>query len=174
MHDNFVLVKKLLLRYRYDWLGDGLNAIFALCKNGNILIFKHLLSALKGENIKTKLDSMRGSDGENILMTTTFNTKMMDTFIKFSMKEKFVDTIWYEKDASGRSCLFWAASYENFESIKMLIERYKYNWKTDRDFEGRTIAHLVCLLGFLRPETLKFFSGQLWPRFYRSCSRIGL
>ena len=154
-HDNFGLVKGLLQKYYYDWLRDGFNAIWALCKNGSILIFKHLLNTLKDDNVKMKLDSMRGPKGENILMITTFNTKFMETFLNFLIEEKIFDLLLHEKDALGFSCLFWAAFYENVESIKMLIERYKYNWKTDRCIQGKTIAHVLCSLE--KPDALKFF-----------------
>ena len=163
MYDNFVLVKKLLERYHYDWLRDGFKAIFALCKNGDMLIFKHLLKTLKGENIKTKLDSMRGSKGENILMITTSNTRMMEIFLNFSIEEKFIDTILYEKDALGRSCLFWAVLSQKNESVKMLIERYNYNWRTDRDFKDRTIAHLQCSLE--ATDVWKFFVANYGYEF---------
>ena len=161
MHDSFELVKVLLQKYHYDWLRDGFNAISVLCENGNTLIFKHLLRTLKGDNVKMKLDSMRGSRGENILIITTFNTKFMETFLNFLIEEKLFDILLYEKDAMGCSCLFWA--FQNIESIKMLIERYKYNWKTDRDFEGKTIAHIICSLE--RPDVLKFFIANYGHEF---------
>ena len=154
-HDNFGLVKMLLQNYQYDWLRDGFNAILALCKNGNILIFKHLLCTLKGENVKMMLDSMRGSEGESILMITTFNAKMMETFLNFSMEENFFDRMLYEKDALGHSCFFWAVILENIESIQSLIDRHKFDWRTDCDLNGYTIAHLLCALK--RPDVLHFF-----------------
>ena len=154
--DNFELVKILLQKYHYDWLRDGFNALQALCKNGNILIFKHLLSTLKGENVKMKLDSMRRSSGKNILMTITQNTKIMETFLKFLMEEKLFQIMLYEKDVWVRSCLFWAAAFQNIESIKMLTESYKYNWKTDRNIQGRTIAHILC--ASKRLDVLTFLS----------------
>ena len=110
-HNNFGLVKGLLQKYHYDWLRDGFDAIFALCENGNMLIFKHLLSTLKGDNVKMKLDSMRGSRGESILMITTFNTKIMETFLNFLIEEKLFYRLLYEKDAMAGSCLFWAAAF---------------------------------------------------------------
>ena len=160
--DNFGLVKVLLQKYHYDWLRDGYKTISALCEYGNMLIFKHLLSTLKGENVKMKLNSMRGSSGGNILMRT-FNTKMMETFLNFLIEEKLFDILLYEKDAKGRSCLYWAVLYENIESIKMLIERYKYHWKTDRDLEGTTIARILCTSK--RLEVLKFFVANFGHEF---------
>ena len=178
--DNFQLVKGLLQKYQYDWLRDGFKAISALCENGNILIFKHLLSTLKGENVKMKLDSMRGSSGENILMRTTQNTKMMETFLNFLIEEKLFDLLLYEKDAMGRSCLFWASSFQNVQSIKMLIERYKYNWQTDRNFDGYTIAHILCVME--KRDTLKFFVANYGHEFmkvsqeldYQGCSCLDI
>ena len=175
-YDNFGLVKMLLQKYQYNWLRDGFNAILALCKNGNILIFKHLLLTLKGDNVKMMLDSMRGSSGENILMITTQSTKMMETFLNFLIEEKLFDILLYQKDASGLSCLFWAASFQNVESIKMLIERYKYNWKTDRNNRGNTIANALCSLE--KPDVLKFFVANHGHEFtevaqeldYEGCS----
>ena len=161
--DNFVLVKVLLQKYHYDWLRDGFDAILALCKNGNMLIFKHLLTTLKGDNDKMKLHSMRGFESVNILMITTQNTKMMETFLNFLIEEKLFDILLYEKDAMGLSCLCWAALFQNVESIKMLIERYKYNWKTGRYIKGITIAHIICLLE--TPNVLEFFVANYGPEF---------
>ena len=174
--DNFGLVKELLQKYQYDWVTDGFNAIQALCKNGNVLIFKHLLSTLKGDNVKMKLDSMRDSEGESILMITTFNVKMMETFLNFLLEEKLFDTLLYEKDALGFSCVFQAAAFQNIESITMLIGRYKYNWKTDRNKRGNTIAHALCSLE--TPDVLKFFVANHGHEFtevaqeldYEGCS----
>ena len=156
MRDNFELVKVLLQKYHYDWLRDGFNAILALCENGNMLIFKHLLRTLKGDNVKMKLDSIRDSDGMTILMITTQNTKMMDFFLNFLIEEKLFDIMLYEKDALGFTCFFWAAFFQNIESIRMLIERYKYNWKTDRYNHGKTIAHIYC--ASKRLDVLNFLS----------------
>ena len=168
--DNFGLVKELLQKYHYDWLRDGFNAILALVGNGNMLIFKHLLSTLKGDNVKMKLDSMRGSRGENILMRTTFNTKMMETFLNFLIEEKLFDILLYEKDARGFSCLFWAVALQNVESIKMLIERYNYNWKTDRDNRGNTVAHVLCSLE--KPDVLKFFVANYGCEFIKVAQEL--
>ena len=169
-HDNFGLVKMLLQKYQYNWLRDGFNAILALCKNGNILIFKHLLSTLKGDNVKMKLNSMRGSKGENILMITTLNTKMMETFLNFLIEEKLFNILLYEKDALGCSCLFWAAEFQNIESIRMLIERYKYNWKTDRYIQGQTIAHILC--ASKRLDVLKFFVTNYGHEFIKVAKEL--
>ena len=169
-HDNFELVKELLQKYHYNWLRDGFNAIFALCKNGNLLIFKHLLLTLKGDNVKMKLNSMRGSRGENILMITTQNTKVMETFLNFLIEENLFHRLLYEKDALNRSCLSWVAASQNIESIKMLIERYKYNWKTDRFYKGDTIAHWVCLLK--KPDVLKFFVANYGHEFIKVAQEL--
>ena len=169
-YNNFELVKMLLQKYHYDWLRDGYKAIVVLSRNGNILIFKHLLSTLKGENVKMKLDSMRCSSGENILMITTQNTKMMETFLNFSKEEKLFHRLLYEKDALNCGCLSWAAAFQNIESIKMLIERYKYNWKTDRYYKGDTITHRVCLSE--RPDVLKFFVANYGHEFIKVAQEL--
>ena len=163
--DNFGLVKVLLQKYCYNWLRDGYEAILTICRSNNMLIFKYLLGTLKGDSAKTKLDSIRGSQGDSVLMMTTSNTKMMETLLKFARGGQFFNEILHERDALGSSCLFWAALWENVESMKMLIDRYKFDWKADRNLYGYTITHLLCLSK--RPDILEYFVSKYGQDFLK-------
>ena len=52
----------------------------------------------------------------------------------------------------------------------MLIERYKYNWKTDQYNKGRNIAHIIC--ASKRRDVLKFFVANYGHEFIKVAKEL--
>ena len=164
LDDNIKVVKLLLEMYHYDWSEDGFTILSNLIHYKMSQIFTYLFETLIKKEITLNSEILQNpGTGENILMLSSSDPKMMKIVLEFARKKNILEEILCQRDHSGRSCLMHAALLGNVNSVELFIDTYKFDWKNDINLIGKNIIQVI--RQFETSDMLKFSYSRFGADF---------
>ena len=129
--------------------------------------FQAILSLLPEDKIKLSDSQFWDYVKQTPFVMAMGSTQKVFWILERSKKQGDLEALLAHKDLNGCSCLRWACIIDNFKVIKLLVEKYNYDWANDIDSQDQTIMHSLCSSGNLR--LLEYFLklDQKQPEPYR-------